>query len=141
MAHVEAAIMAQDAWTDLCFLSCLHLHDPFRICQELSCKPGSVNLSFLDRFRSRTRIQPSCTYHRNINELPDMLRIFEVAVLRHIDRRMCPVPCIICAIVAIQHVIPGILQELRSPFAFFHVTACLGIRLARQGALAESLGL
>ena len=101
MAHVETAVMAQNARTDVFFLALHELCDPFGICQELSCESCAVDFAFRDRFRRNCRVHTPRAYDRNIHEVPDVFHVFEVAVFRHVDRRMRPVPRVIGAIVAV----------------------------------------
>jgi hypothetical protein len=73
--------------------------------------------------------------------LLDVFDIFEVAVLRHVYRRMRPIPGIVSAIVAIEHVVSGILEILRGLLAFLHVAAHLDVIFAWERALVEAFGL
>ena len=70
-----------------------------------------------------------------------MLNVGKIAVFGHIDRRMRPVPCIVCTVVAVEAVIARILKILCGALGFLHVTPHLGVILARESALTEALGL
>ena len=62
---------------------------------------GTVDFSVCNGSRSCLRIHTSGAYHRDIHEFTDMRHILQIAVLRHIDRGMCPVPGIVSAIIAV----------------------------------------
>ena len=101
MTHVEAAVVAQDTGTDV-VLSVVHqLGHPFLVSQELSGESGTVNSSVCNGSRSSLRIHTSGAYHRDIHEFTDMRHILQIAVLRHIDRGMCPVPGIVSTVIAV----------------------------------------
>ena len=70
-----------------------------------------------------------------------MFDLGQIAVFRHVDRRVRPVPRVIRAVVAVEHVIARVLQEFGCDLGFRHVAAGLHIFLAGQRALAEALGL
>ena len=70
-----------------------------------------------------------------------MLNIRKVAVFGHIYGRMCPIPGVICAVVAVEAVIACVLKVFGSPFGLLHIPADLGVILARESALTESLCL
>ena len=70
-----------------------------------------------------------------------MLHIFQVAVLRHVDRRVRPVPCVICPVVTVEHVVPGVLEIFCRPLGFLHVAPCFLKLLAGKRAAAHSLSL
>ena len=67
-----------------------------------------------------------------------MFGIGKIAVFRHIDGRMRPVPGVICSVIAVQHVITGFFQELCGYFTFLHVTACLSEFFSGKSAGAEA---
>ena len=70
-----------------------------------------------------------------------MLDLRQIAVFGHIHRRVRPVPRVIRAVVAVEHIIARILQKLRGDLGLGHVAARLDILLAGQRALPEALGL
>ena len=123
--------MAQDAGTDIFFLIVHKFGDPSGIRQKLSGKTGTVEFPLSDLFRCRFRVHPSCTDDRNIAILADVFDILQVAVFRHIDRWMCPVPCVIGSVIAIQHIVSRFLQKLHGDFGFFHIPADFRIVFTR----------
>ena len=137
VTHVEAAVVAEDARSDIIQIIVHQLGDPFIVSQELSGKTRAVDLSFLDRLCCRFRIHPACCYHRDAAVFFDVFHVFQVAVLRHVDRRMCPVPGIIGAVVAVEHVVSRFFQEFHRFFRFLHVSADFDVFLARQSAFTE----
>ncbi len=64
----------------------------------------------------------------------------EVRVFWHVYRWMSPIPGVISAIIAIEHVISGILEVFCCFFAFFHIAARFHKLFARQGAAPKSFG-
>ena len=70
-----------------------------------------------------------------------MLDILKIAVLGHVDGRMGPVPCVVGPVVAVEHIVAGILQVLCRPLGFRHIAPDLGVFLPRQSALAEAFRL
>ena len=55
---------------------------------------------------------------------------------------MCPVPGVVGAVVAVEHVVAHVAQILDGPLGLFHVAAeLLKVGLVRHGALAPGLGL
>ena len=141
MTHVEAAVVAQNTGTDVVLLIIHQLGHPFLVCQELSGESGTVDSSVCNSSRSRLRIHTSGAYHRDIHEFTDMRHILQIAVLRHIDRGMCPVPGIIGSVITVQHIITGILQILRCFFGFCHITACFCEAFSGKCSLPEPLCL
>ena len=141
MTHIEAAVVAQNAGADIIFLIVHQLRHPFLVRQELSGESGTVDFSVCNGSRSCLRIHTSGAYHRDIHEFTDMRHILQIAVLRHIDRRMCPVPGIIGSVITVQHIITGILQILCCFFGFCHITACFCEAFSGKCSFAEALGL
>ena len=141
MGHVEAPVVTQDAGTDIFFPAFKQLCDPLRIRQELSGKSGAVDPSSRNSFCRCHRIHAAGTDHRDIHELPDVLYIFQVAVFGHIDRRMRPVPGIIGAVVAVEHIVSRILQVFCRELGLLHIAPGFLEFLARQCAAPEPLGL
>ena len=141
MTHVEAAVVAQNTGTDVVLLIIHQLGHPFLVCQELSGESGTVDSSICNGRRSRLRIHTSGAYHRDIHEFTDMRHILQIAVFRHIDRGMCPVPGIIGSVITVQHIVTGILQIFCSLFGFRHITSGFGIFFSGKCPLTEPLGL
>ena len=140
LRQVEAGCMAADAGADVLFMSADQFCDPVRIRKELASDGHRIDLSVADRFRSDGWLHTSGADDRNIDELLNVLDILEVAVLRHILRRMCPVPGIVGPVVAVQHVIACILQVLDCFLGFLHVTADFHKIFARHSAVPEVFG-
>ena len=101
MTHIEAAVVAQNAGADIIFLIVHQLRHPFLVRQELSGESGTVDLTVCNGSRSCLRIHTSGAYHRDIHEFTDMRHILQIAVLRHIDRGMSPVPGIVSTVIAV----------------------------------------
>ena len=71
-----------------------------------------------------------------------MLDIAEVAVIGHVLRRMRPVPCVVGAVVAVEHIVACVGKILNRALGLLHVTAeLLEVLLIRHCALAPVLGL
>ena len=71
-----------------------------------------------------------------------MLNICEVAVIGHVLRRMCPIPCVVSTVVAVEEVVAGVAEVLDSLLGLCHVAApLLEVGLVRHCALAPTLGL
>ena len=141
MAHIEAAVVAKDTGTDILFLIVHHLGYPCLVCKERTCEACAVKLAFLDRVCGNSRVETSCADNGDINKVLYVLNICKVAVLGHVNRRMCPVPCVICTVIAVKAVVACILKILCSLLGFFHVTADLNIVLAGDSTLTEALCL
>ena len=101
VTHVETAIVAEDAGTDILLPTLHHLGNPGLIRQKLTGKSGAVQLALRDGVGRHPRVQPSRAHHRNIHKVADVLHILEIAVLRHIDRRVRPVPGVVGPVVAV----------------------------------------
>ena len=130
--------MAEDTGTDIIFPVINQFCNPFLIRKEITGESGSVNPAFTDRLRSRLGRESACTYNRDINKLPDMLNIFKITVLRHINGRMRPVPRVVCSVIAIEHIVSGILQKLCSLLRLFHISSHFFIILAGKSSLSEA---
>jgi hypothetical protein len=139
VAHGEAAVVAADAGPDLIFLLIHQFGDPSGIGQELTGDAHRIDLVFLDRLGGHFRIHPSGADDRDRDELLDVFDILEVAVLAHIYRRVGPIPGIIGAVIAVEHVVAGILEILRGLLAFGHIAADFDVIFARASRLLESL--
>ena len=55
-----------------------------------------------------------------------MLNIFEVAVVGHVLRRMCPVPGVVSTVIGVEEVVTHVAEVLDGLLGLFHVTAELG---------------
>ena len=141
MRHIEASVVAQNTGADLLLSSFDQFVDPLRIRKELSCKSRAVNAASGDRVRCCHRIHSSGADNRNIHKFSDVLHILQVAVLGHVDRRVRPVPCIIGSVVAVEHVVTGVLKIFCRPLGLLHIAPCFLELLAGKRAAAESLRL
>ena len=133
--------MASDTRLDLIFSVLKDLGYPFRIYEVLTGDTQSVYSSLLDLLSRELDVHLSCAYYRLVSELLDMGYIFEVAVVRHIDRRMSPVPRVICSVVAVEHIISCVREVLDRLLGFSHVTSEFYELFARLSALEPALGL
>ena len=121
VAHIEAAVVAENAGTDIVLSVLHHLRDPLLVGEELTRKACAVELALLYRVRGDSRVEASGADNGDVTELLDVFDILEVAVLGHIDGRVSPVPCIVGAVVAVEHIIARILQKLRGDLGLGHV--------------------
>ena len=141
VAHVEAAVVAEDARADIGLPVFKHLCEPFRVGQEVPREARAVELSCANGLGGSVQRHAARTDDGDIDEVFDMLDLCQIAVFGHVYRRMRPVPRIIRAVVAVEHVVARVLQKLRGDLGLGHVAACLDILLAGQRALPEALGL
>ena len=131
--------MAEYAWSYVLAPLFLQLCDPLRVCKELAGKACSVKLSFTYRLCRGIRIKPSCCDDRDVYEIPYVLDILQVAVFRHVDRWVGPVPCIVCPVVAVEHVIARILKHFHSFFRLRHIPSDFCVFLSRKSTFPEIL--
>jgi len=142
LRHVEAAVVAADAGLDLVLLTGLDLMYPVVIDEVLTGDGNGVEPSGLDLLGGLDRIHTACADDGLVGELLDVLDVLEVAVIRHVLRRMRPVPCVVGAVVAVEHVISGVGQILDCALGLLHVAAeLLEVLLVRHRALAPVLRL
>ena len=141
LGHVEAAVVAADAGLDLLLAALLQLVDPLVVDKVLAGDGDGVDLAFRDGFRGNGGFHLAGTYHRDIAEVLNVLDFGKVAVVRHVLRRMRPVPGVVGAVVAVEHVVAGVLQLLDHDLALGHVAAELDKLLAGHRALEEVLRL
>ena len=141
MAHVETAVVTQDTRTDLILPVFHEFCDPGVVGKERSGKTGSVDLSFFDGFSSDFGIHASGTDDRDIAILADLDDVIEVAIFRHVDRRMRPIPGIVGAVVAVEHVVTRFFQKLDCQLGFFHVSSDFCVFFTRQSTFSEVFGL
>ena len=139
MAHIEAAVVAEYAGADILRATLGKLFDPFPIGKELPRKAGAVQPAGGYFIRGGRRVEPAGADNRDIHKVFDMLGIRKIAVFGHIYRRVRPIPCVICAVIAVQAIVAGILQVFRGTLGFLHIAADLGIFLAGERALTEAL--
>ena len=141
LREVEAAGVAADTRTDVVFLIVDHLRDPFGVCEELTADGHGSDLAFGNGFGADGGLHLAGADARLVSELLDVRDIFEAAVVRHVLRRMCPVPGIVCTVVAVEHVIACVGQVLDGALGLFHGTADFDVVFAGHGAGAVTLGL
>ena len=142
LGHVEAAVVAADAGSDLVLTALFDLGDPLGIDQVLAGDSHGVQTAGGDLLGGLDGIHAAGAGDGLVGELLYMLHVLQVAVIRHILRRMCPVPGVVGAVVAVEHVVAGIAEYLDGLLGLFHVAAELHeVLLIRHGALAPGLGL
>ena len=140
VAHVEAAVVAEDAGADVLPPVLHQLRHPRRIGEEGARKARAVQLARGDGLRRGLRRQPPGADDGNVHEAADVAHVRKVAILRHVDRRMRPVPRVVGAVVAVQHVVARVLQEPCGKLGFRHVAPDLGVAFAGKRALPQPLG-
>ena len=139
--EIKAACVAADARLDI-FKSVLdQLGHPFGVNQELSCNTYAVDQTVRNRLRTHVGLHSACADHGNIHELLYVRDVLKVAVLRHVHRRMRPVPGVIRTVVGVEHIVARILQKFCSLFGLFHVSAYLYVILTGHSTLAKALHL
>ena len=142
LGEVEAAVVAADAGLDLVFAAFEDLVDPLVVNEVLTGDSNCVESAGSDLFCSLERLHTACADNGSVGEVLDVLNILQVAVVGHVLRRMCPVPCVVSTVVAVEHCIACVLEVLDGLLGLFHVTApLLEVGLIRHCALAPTLGL
>ena len=134
--------MAADAGLDLILTAFEDLVYPLMVDEVLARDGDSVESAGCDLFSGLDRIHTACADDGLGGIILYMLDIAEVAVIGHVLRRMCPVPCVVGAVIAVEHIIARVLKVLDGLLGFLHVTAeLLEVLLIRHCALAPILGL
>ena len=133
--------MTEDARADIVLTVLKHLGEPLRVGQEIPRKARAVQPACGNGLRGSVQRHAARADNGNVDELFDVLDLRQIAVFGHIHRRVSPVPRVIRAVVAVEHIIARILQKLRGDLGLGHVAARLDILLAGQRALPEALGL
>ena len=141
VGHVEAGVVAADAGVNFVFAALHELGDPLGIRQKLPRDAHAVQLARGNRLSRDAGGHSSRANHGNVHELLDVAGLLEVAVLIHIHRRMAPIPGVVGAVVAVEHIVAGVLKELRGPFAFLHVAPGFLKLFAGKRAFSEALRL
>ena len=140
--HREARVVAADARLDVLAAVLHQLRHPRGVGEELARHAHRVDVARAHGGRAVLRRHAARAHHGDVHELFDVLDVLEVAVHRHVRGRVRPVPCVVGAVVAVEHVVARVLQELRGLFGFRHVAAHLDeVRLLGQRALTEALRL
>ena len=138
MSHCETSIVTANARHDFIFSVFHEFCYPFRINQKLSSNSHCINLVFLDCFCTGFWIHSSSTNNWHCCELLDVSNVFQITVFRHIARRMCPIPCIIGSVVAVEHVIACFFKMFDCFFTFFHVSSSLCEFFTWKSTFAET---
>ena len=133
--------MTVDAGLDVLHPILQDLVDPLGIHQILAGDAHGVQTAGGDLLGGLGGIHLAGADHGLGGKVLDVLHLGEVAVLRHIDRGMRPVPRVVGAVVAVEHVVSGVLQILDGLLGLGHVAAELHELLAGDSALTEALGL
>src|SRR5699024_5469653 len=129
------------AGLDVLLAAFLELVYPLGVDQVLTRDGEGVQLAGGYRARGDLVLNLAGTYDRDDAEDLDVLELGEVAVVGHVLRRMRPVPGVVGAVVAVEHVVAGVLQLLDDDLALRHVAAELDKLLAGHRALEEVLRL
>ena len=142
LCEVEAAVVAADARLDFVLTSFFYLMYPLVVNKILTCDSNCIQTASGNLLGSLDRIHTACADDGSVGEVLDVLNILQVAVVGHVLRRMCPVPCVVGAVVAVEHCVAGLFEVLDSLLGLFHVAAeLLEVLLVRHCALAPALGL
>ena len=141
VAHIEASVVAEYAGTDIVALIRHQFGYPLLVGKELTRKSRTVKPASGNRVRRRFGVKSARADDGNIYKFLYMLNICKVAVFRHIYRRMCPVPRVIGAVVAVEAIVARILKIFCRFFGFLHISAYLSIFLAGKRAGTETLCL
>ena len=142
LGEVEAAVVAADAGLDLVLAALHDLVDPLVVDKVLTGYCHGIYGAGGYLFRSHHRVHTAGADHGLVGEFLYVLYILQVAVVRHVLWGMSPVPGVVGAVVAVEHIVSGVAQILDGPLGLLHVAApLLKVRLIRHGALAPLLGL
>ena len=139
--EIEASCVTANAGLDVLKTVLDQLGDPLGIGQELTGHADGVDSSVRDGLGAHFRIHSTGANYRNIDKFLDVCHVVQIAVLRHVHRRMCPVPGVVRTVVGIQHVVACVLQITGGTLGFLHVTAHFGVVLTGHGTLAEAFHL
>ena len=139
--HIEATVVAADTRQYVAFAILHKFCDPFGVGKELTSNAHTVDFAFCDCLCRGFRRHTSCANDRNIDNLLDFFAIFKVAVLRHIYRRMRPVPCVVRSVVRVEHVVACVLEHFRRDFALLHIASHFHVVFSRKCALTEAFCL
>ena len=141
VAHVKAAVMAQDARADIGLSTRFKLRHPSGISQERPSEARGVDTFLGDGRGGVGRLHASGAYDGHVDVPAQLGHVSEVAVLGHVDRRVGPVPGVIGTVIAVEHVAACVGQVARSLDGLGHVAAGLYELLARKCALTQTLRL
>ena len=139
--EVEAAGMAANTGTNVLQALLDQLCDPLGVCQELTCNANAINAAFRNGLRTYFRLHTAGANYWDVHKLLNMRNIFQVTVLGHIHRRMCPIPGVIGTVIRVEHIVACILQILGCLFRLSHVPAYFRIDFARHSTFSEALHL
>ena len=134
--------MAADARTNIVQLPFLELVSEIRIGKERSPHSHHVDLPFCNFSVCKLGIiESAAADYRNIDPGLHFFYIFEITGLRHIDRRMRPVPCVVRSVVAVKHVVARFFEHLCDFLTFIVIASELLILFTRKSASIEVLCL
>ena len=133
--------MAADTGPDVLDPVLDQLGDPLGVSQELTGNAHTVDLALADGLSSHIGLHTAGADHGDVHKLLNMGNVVQVAVLRHVHRRMCPVPAIIRTVVGVKHIVAGILQVLGSPLGLGHITAHFRCVVTGDDTLSKALQL
>ena len=135
----EAAVMAGDAGADVLQVPGPDLIAPIRIAQELPGDAHAVHLAAGDGVRRDIRIvHAPRADHGDIHELLQVGHLRQIAGHGHIHGGMGPEPGVVGAVVRVQHIRAGLLQDPGGGGTLLHAAAELRIGFPRQGGLVEA---
>ena len=141
-AYPEASVVAGYAGPYVLLPAFPRFVEPFRVCQELARHAYSVDLSGSDGLvRERGVLHASGAEHRDIDELLDVGDLREVAVQRHVYRRMSPPPGVVGAVVRVQSIRSRRFQQSRRRWALFQAASELLVILPGKSSRVESTHL
>ncbi|MBO7177306.1 MAG: NAD(P)-binding protein, partial [Clostridia bacterium] len=139
--EIEATRMTANTGLNILQAILDQLGDPLGIGEELAGNAHRIDLPCHHGLSTHIGFHTAGANNGNIYELFNMCHILQIAVLRHIHRRMRPIPAVISTVIGIQHVISRILQILCGTLGFCHCTTNLNIVFAGHGSLAKALHL
>lgn len=141
LGHVEAAVVAADAGLYVLLAAFLDLDDPLGVDEVLAGDGDGVEPAGLDLGRGDLGLHLAGADDRDVAVVLYVLNFRKVAVVGHVLRRMRPVPGVVGAVVAVEHVVAGFLKQLDDLLGLSHVAAEFLELLAGDGALEEVLRL
>ena len=139
--HCETAGVTGDAGLYLIHAPLAHLGYYLIVREELASDADAVYPACGNSLGGGVYLHASGAVYRLGSELLYMLNIAEIAVERHVYRRVRPVPCVVCAVIAGEHVIARVFEVLYRALGLRHIAANLGKYLAGNSTLTEALCL
>jgi len=95
VAHIEAAVVTEDARADIVLTVLKHLGEPLRVGQEIPRKARAVQPACGNGLRGSVQRHAARADNGNVDELFDVLDLRQIAVFGHIHRRVRPEPRIV----------------------------------------------